>query len=43
MLGAIGAPALYTLVGDDRSQPEMDGSLAIVVNAVIAITVNVQR
>ncbi len=43
MLGAIGAPPLYALVSDDRSHPVTVGSFAMAVNAVIAITVNVQR
>ena len=43
MLGAIGAPPLYALVSDDRSAPATAGSFASAVNAVMAITVNVQR
>jgi hypothetical protein len=43
MLGAIGAPPLYTLVKDDRSAEDSDGSFISDVNAVIAMTVNVHR
>ena len=43
VLGAIGAPPLYTLVSDDRSRPSHDGSFISAMNTVMAPTVNVGR